>query len=95
MSHRGRVLLLVVGAQGTQLFDSDCDLSGCSSCAVISCTGRVESIADVVFVSEDSVSGGVDMADLRRLLAAYKHRRRRIGMFTAASNVTGTGPLLY
>ena len=47
-----------------------------------------ESIADVVVIPEDA-EGHVDLAELDRQLAAYAHRARKIGSFSAASNVTG------
>jgi selenocysteine lyase/cysteine desulfurase len=47
-----------------------------------------ESIADVVVIPEDT-EGHVDLAELDRQLAAYAHRARKIGSFSAASNVTG------
>lgn len=47
-----------------------------------------ETIADVVVIPEDS-DGHVDLAVLEQQLAAYAHRPRLIGSFSAASNVTG------
>jgi selenocysteine lyase/cysteine desulfurase len=48
----------------------------------------VESVADVVEVglAED---GSIDLADLRRKLAAHADRPFKLGAFSAASNVTG------
>ncbi len=51
---------------------------------------RKESLADVVFVNEEPGTGGVDMRHLSVLLTTYRHRSRRIGVFTAASNITGS-----
>jgi selenocysteine lyase/cysteine desulfurase len=47
-----------------------------------------ETIADVV-VLKNTDEGLVDVEDLRELLQTYKHRRTKIGAFTACSNVTG------
>ena len=45
-------------------------------------------MADVVTVKYSPVTG-VDLPDLTRLLALYSNRKRKIGSFSAASNVTG------
>jgi selenocysteine lyase/cysteine desulfurase len=47
-----------------------------------------ESIADVVVIAEDP-DGHIDVADLERQLIRFAGRARRIGSFSAASNVTG------
>ena len=47
-----------------------------------------ESIADVVVISEDH-DGHVDQAQLETELVGYRERVRKIGSFSAASNVTG------
>jgi selenocysteine lyase/cysteine desulfurase len=47
-----------------------------------------ESIADVVTIHEDH-DGGIDVQQLREELERYADRPRRIGSFSAASNVTG------
>jgi selenocysteine lyase/cysteine desulfurase len=49
-----------------------------------------ESIADVVVIDEDA-DGVPDVDLLERELERYRHRRLRIGSFSAASNVTGIG----
>jgi selenocysteine lyase/cysteine desulfurase len=45
-------------------------------------------VADVVTVKYSPVTG-VDLPDLKRLLALYSNRKRKIGSFSAASNVSG------
>lgn len=45
-------------------------------------------MADVVTVKYSPVTG-VDLVDLARLLAQYSNRKRKIGSFSAASNVSG------
>jgi selenocysteine lyase/cysteine desulfurase len=47
-----------------------------------------ESVAEVVTV-ELTEAGEVDLGDLRRKLASYKDRPLKVGVFSAASNVTG------
>jgi selenocysteine lyase/cysteine desulfurase len=47
-----------------------------------------ESIADVVVIGEDA-DGHIDVAELEARLGEYAGRPRRIGSFSAASNVTG------
>ncbi len=47
-----------------------------------------ETIADVVTIHEDA-DGGVSLDHLREELRRYAHRPRKIGSFSAASNVTG------
>jgi selenocysteine lyase/cysteine desulfurase len=47
-----------------------------------------ESAADVVVIGEDG-DGGVDLDHLAHELRRYAHRPRKIGTFSAASNVTG------
>lgn len=49
-----------------------------------------ESIADVVVIHEDA-DGRIDVAQLERELQRYEARPLKIGSFSAASNVTGTG----
>jgi selenocysteine lyase/cysteine desulfurase len=48
----------------------------------------VESIADVVEIELDA-EGAISLSDLASKLAAYGDRRRKVGAFSAASNVTG------
>jgi selenocysteine lyase/cysteine desulfurase len=57
-------------------------------------TSWLETIADVVVIDPDD-AGLVDPEMLRPLLERYKHRRIKIGSFTAASNVTGIRPDYY
>lgn len=45
-------------------------------------------MADVVTVKYSPVTG-VDLPDLTRLLVLYSNRKRKIGSFSAASNVSG------
>ena len=47
-----------------------------------------ESIADVVTIPEDH-DGRIDLEELERALVRYADRPRKIGSFSAASNVTG------
>jgi selenocysteine lyase/cysteine desulfurase len=47
-----------------------------------------ESAADVVPIAEGA-AGGVDLDDLEHELRRHAHRARKIGTFSAASNVTG------
>ncbi|HLF19249.1 MAG TPA: aminotransferase class V-fold PLP-dependent enzyme [Bacteroidota bacterium] len=47
-----------------------------------------ETMADV-HVLKPTVEGTVDLDDLRELLQQYRHRKFKIGSFTACSNVTG------
>jgi len=54
-------------------------------------TSWLETIAEVV-VMEPSAAGLVDPRLLIPLLERYKHRKLKIGAFTAASNVTGFQP---
>ncbi len=54
-------------------------------------TSWLETIADVVIIEPDP-AGLVDPARLYPLLEQYRHRRLKIGSFTAASNVTGIRP---
>lgn len=49
-----------------------------------------ESIADVITIDEDA-DGRIDTTLLRQALERYRHRRIKIGSFSAASNVTGIG----
>ena len=51
----------------------------------------LETLADVVVVQPDA-TGLVDPEQLHPLLDQYKHRRLKIGSFTAALNVTGIEP---
>jgi selenocysteine lyase/cysteine desulfurase len=48
-------------------------------------------VADVVTVKYSPVTG-VDLPDLKRLLALYSNRKRKIGSFSAASTVSGILP---
>lgn len=48
----------------------------------------IETNADVEMVSPDS-TGEIDYTHLEELLKKYKHRKQKIGAFTACSNVTG------
>ncbi len=51
-------------------------------------TSWLETLADVVVIEPDE-TGLVCLAHLEELLEKYKNRTRKIGSFTAASNVTG------
>jgi selenocysteine lyase/cysteine desulfurase len=51
-------------------------------------TSWLETLGDVVVLSPDE-DGGVDINQLVRLLHLYKNRKKKIGSFTACSNVTG------
>lgn len=50
---------------------------------------RIESCAEVEFVGEAAVTGGVDMEQLQCVLERNRHRPLVVGAFTAASNITG------
>ena len=54
-------------------------------------TSWLETIADVVVIEPDK-EGLVDPRKLVPLLEQYKHRKLKIGSFSAASNVTGIQP---
>jgi selenocysteine lyase/cysteine desulfurase len=54
-------------------------------------TSWLETLADVVVMEPDE-AGLVDPAGLEPLLEKYRHRKLKIGSFTAASNVTGIRP---
>lgn len=45
--------------------------------------------ARVVRISEEIMSSGVDLADLEQQLKSWTIAKRKIGSFSAASNVTG------
>ncbi len=51
-------------------------------------TSWLETLADVVVIEPDE-TGLVSLSHLEELLEKYKNRTRKIGSFTAASNVTG------
>jgi len=51
-------------------------------------TSWIETLADVVVIEPDD-KGLVSLTHLEELLTKYKNRTRKIGSFTAASNVTG------
>jgi selenocysteine lyase/cysteine desulfurase len=51
-------------------------------------TTWLETIADVVVIRQTG-EGLVDLNDLKELLQKYRHRKMKIGSFTACSNVTG------
>lgn len=57
-------------------------------------TSWLETIADVEVMEPDE-AGLVDPERLYPLLERYKHRKLKIGAFTAASNVTGIRPDYY
>ena len=51
-------------------------------------TSWLETLAEVIIIEPDN-RGLVDLNNLKELLEKYKHRKLKIGSFTAASNVTG------
>ncbi len=51
-------------------------------------TSWLETIADVVVVEPDK-HNAISLSNLRQTLERYKHRKLKIGAFTACSNVTG------
>ena len=54
-------------------------------------TTWLETMADVVVIKQTG-EGLVDLNDLKDLLQKYRHRKMKIGSFTACSNVTGVQP---
>jgi len=57
-------------------------------------TSWLETIADVVLIEPDD-QNFVDPENLRKEIIKYKDRNRKIGAFTACSNVTGVSPDFY
>lgn len=57
-------------------------------------TSWIETIADVVLIEPDE-ENMVDPNNLRKEIVKYKDRKRKIGAFTACSNVTGLIPDYY
>ncbi|PKL82783.1 MAG: selenocysteine lyase [Ignavibacteriae bacterium HGW-Ignavibacteriae-3] len=57
-------------------------------------TSWLETICEVVVIEPDE-QGMVDLAHLEDLLKKYTGRKKKIGSFTAASNVTGIQPPFY
>lgn len=57
-------------------------------------TSWIETIADVVLIEPDE-QNMVDPENLRKEIVKYKDRKRKIGAFTACSNVTGLIPDFY
>ncbi|MFA7228762.1 MAG: aminotransferase class V-fold PLP-dependent enzyme, partial [Melioribacteraceae bacterium] len=54
-------------------------------------TSWLETICEVVVIEPDE-AGMVDLSHFEELLKKYEYRKRKIGSFTAASNVTGIQP---
>ncbi|HDO26525.1 MAG TPA: aminotransferase class V-fold PLP-dependent enzyme [Bacteroidetes bacterium] len=57
-------------------------------------TSWLETYADVVLIPPDE-NNLVDPDELRKLIVRYRNRKRKIGAFTACSNVTGIIPDYY